>query len=269
MKKAKESFEAEIEELDYSKDLGIELDDTEGDEIIDLEEIVELPEEGDGSDDFNMDVELLDVDTELDLGSLDTKLKGSDTDDLLEDDLLKEFTAAEEAKAPAEPAKAPQKAGGMDEILGQGSIDDLFNEFAMSEGPSFDLDDKAPSGILDGSVGDLLEGEPSDLLGGGTSGLLGEDSEGKGLESLMDFVDDDLFSSGKESRSALVEDPIPRREEGSGKPARVPDAVNLEDFVSQIENRLVATIREVVEARLPEIVRSVLREEIERLKREL
>jgi hypothetical protein len=40
----------------------------------------------------------------------------------------------------------------------------------------------------------------------------------------------------------------------------------LEDFVAQIETKLLDTVREVVEARLPEIVRAVLREEIERMK---
>jgi len=43
-------------------------------------------------------------------------------------------------------------------------------------------------------------------------------------------------------------------------------AVSLDDFVAQIESRLLDTVREMVESRLPEIVRMVLREEIERLK---
>ena len=43
-------------------------------------------------------------------------------------------------------------------------------------------------------------------------------------------------------------------------------SVPLDEFVAQIESRLVDTIREIVETRLPEIVRAVLKEEIERLK---
>jgi hypothetical protein len=43
-------------------------------------------------------------------------------------------------------------------------------------------------------------------------------------------------------------------------------SVSLDEFVAQIESRLVETIREMVAARLPEIVRTVLKEEIERLK---
>jgi hypothetical protein len=42
--------------------------------------------------------------------------------------------------------------------------------------------------------------------------------------------------------------------------------VSLDDFVAQIESKLLDTVREVVEARLPEIVRALLREEIERMK---
>ena len=52
------------------------------------------------------------------------------------------------------------------------------------------------------------------------------------------------------------------------QPVEAPAAtdVSLDDFVAQIESRLLDTVREMVESRLPEIVRMVLREEIERLK---
>jgi hypothetical protein len=43
-------------------------------------------------------------------------------------------------------------------------------------------------------------------------------------------------------------------------------AVSLDEFVTQIEQRLLEIVREIVEARLPEIVQRVIREEIERLK---
>jgi hypothetical protein len=43
---------------------------------------------------------------------------------------------------------------------------------------------------------------------------------------------------------------------------------SLEEFVAQIESRLVDAIREIVESRLPEMVRTILKEEIERLKHE-
>lgn len=61
----------------------------------------------------------------------------------------------------------------------------------------------------------------------------------------------------KEPISAAVSQPqeIPAEPEPS-----------LEDFMSQLEGRLLDTVRELVDARLPEIVRTVLREEIERLK---
>ncbi len=46
----------------------------------------------------------------------------------------------------------------------------------------------------------------------------------------------------------------------------VAESISLDDFVAQIESRLVDTVREMVASRLPEIVRTVLREEIDRLK---
>jgi hypothetical protein len=51
-------------------------------------------------------------------------------------------------------------------------------------------------------------------------------------------------------------------------PEAIPDR-QLEDLVVQIESKLIEAIREIVEARLPGIVETVLREEIERLKKEL
>lgn len=42
--------------------------------------------------------------------------------------------------------------------------------------------------------------------------------------------------------------------------------VSMDDFVAQIENKLLDVMREMVESRLPEIVRMVLREEISRIK---
>jgi len=49
-------------------------------------------------------------------------------------------------------------------------------------------------------------------------------------------------------------------------PAEASDS--LDEFVAQIESRLIDAIREIVESRLPEMGRTVLKEEIERLKNE-
>jgi len=46
-------------------------------------------------------------------------------------------------------------------------------------------------------------------------------------------------------------------------------SASLDDFIAQIENKLIEAARDIVESRLPEIVRTVLREEIEKLKADL
>jgi len=86
-----------------------------------------------------------------------------------------------------------------------------------------------------------------------------------GLELLSDSSDlppeapepaSPLKTAGEESITAGAEQPE----------APPPDpGPSLEDFMTQLENRLFETLRDLVEARLPEIVRTVLREEIERL----
>jgi len=86
-----------------------------------------------------------------------------------------------------------------------------------------------------------------------------------GLELLSDSSDlppeapepaSPLKTAGEESITTGAEQPE----------APPPDpGPSLEDFMTQLENRLFETLRDLVEARLPEIVRTVLREEIERL----
>jgi len=238
MKKPKRSFdleELEEKELDYSKELGIELDD---DEVIDLEDIVEIPEDAEG-DDLSLDVELLDVDSDLDLSDLDAKLKGSGNDDLLDEDLLKEFSFDEADEKPEEPAPEQNL-----DILGQGSVDDLLKEFSFPDDTSFESD--AATEV------ELLEG----------------DSKDDEFESFMD-MDKELFSEpGKAQSPPVAEEPKIVAPAVAVAAAVEVDPAGLDDLVAQMENRLVETIREMVESRLPDIVRSVLREEIEKLKKE-
>ncbi len=79
-------------------------------------------------------------------------------------------------------------------------------------------------------------------------------------ESVPDLVED--------GREALGPEEAETAPEVLALPVEPPveASVSLEEFVAQIESRLVDTIREMVDARLPEIVRTVLKEEIERLK---
>lgn len=250
MKKPKRSFEIEEKELDYSRELGIELDDDQDDdEVLDLEDIIDLMDESE-DEGQSLDVELLDVDSNLDLSDLDHSMNGSRGDNLLDDELLKEFSFEE----PEEKAPEPPSPSGSD-MLGQSLVDDLLKDFSFSGEPSFES-----------------EGTPQeDLLGG--------DLEGSDLESMMDF-DKDLFSEPeKEARPPVVEAPKAAAPAVSAAPAVAATAAvaamavgtgtaGLDEFVAQIETRLGEAIREIIESRLPDIVRSILQEEIAKLKRE-
>jgi len=218
-----------------NRKLNAEIDDLD-DEIIDLEEIVGPHAEAfEEDDELAFDVEILDAETGLGFGSFESKIESED-EFLLEDDLLKELPFFQELKAEAKP---PQETG---------IAREKAEEFAL------------------------------ELLVGSAEGALEEaagSAEGSAPEATM--PDEFAFSSMLETGEDVLEEAA-----GGGKPLAAEDAkakdhrepiappaeasVSLDDFVAQIESRLVDTVREIVESRLPEIVRTVLREEIERLK---
>ncbi len=216
MKKPNRSSDLNAKKKAPSKGLGIDFDDMD-DEVIDLEEIVELPGGGD-EDHLDFDVELLDAESDLDLTDLDTKLSDGETDDLLSEDILKEFSFSEE--------------------------EDLEPDMEKELG----LDMKRAGG--------------------------------KNFETMVDFDDDILAGLGKEAEGSSLADmdfsmepPPPKAAAPAAAKAapvgRPPGGPSMDEVVSRIEDRLVEAVREIVEARLPEIVRDVLREEIDRLKAEL
>ncbi|GLI34512.1 hypothetical protein [Desulforhabdus amnigena] len=132
-----------------------------------------------------------------------------------------------------------------DEMLDEESLrDDFFKEFSLTGGenePSPDLHFKEKSPLKD-----------------------------EGVEDRLDFGED-LFAGFKAGPSeALAAEP----EETMMTSAQAPETAeevspSLREFVFQIESRLLESVREIVEARLPDIVRSVLREEIEKMKKDL
>lgn len=244
MKKQKRSFELEEKELDFSKDFGgIELGDESDDDVIDLDdEIVDVSGGMDDDEDLNLDVELLDVDSDMGFGDLDTKSRdSSDGDDFLHGDLLKEFSLGGDSdERPAEPAAEKEL-----DVLGQGAIDDLLKGFDFDDGPSFDSNAKSEVDLLD------------------------ESPNLEDVTSLIDEEEEGIFATSvKEDRKPPIEE-LKKTAPAMPVPLPATQAVgSLDAVVAQIESRLVEMIREMVEARLPDVVRSVLREEIEMLKRE-
>lgn len=252
MKKSKRSFELEEKEPESSKDsgLGFDLDDEE-DEILDLEDIFELPDE-DGEDDGGMDVEILDAD----LDDSDDKLS-SDGDDIFGKDLLKGFPLDDEhdEDAGGRPTGASSPEPEEDILKDLSFLEDLESDSGAKKD---DEDDEE----------DLLKGLSFDEP---------KAAKAKDAELSGNIIDEaDLEALLAEAAATPVEEPAaPAAEVKPMVAAAAPaaalesDVPSLDDFVARIESKLVDTVREIVEARLPDIVRTVLQEEIERLRGEM
>ena len=97
MKKGKRSAGWQEEEQGPAGKIEFDLSDDDTEAIIDLEDILEVDEAGflDDEDQLDLEVEILDADADLDADDLNAGLSDDD-EDLLEDDFLKEFSAARE-----------------------------------------------------------------------------------------------------------------------------------------------------------------------------
>jgi hypothetical protein len=170
----------------------------------------------------------------------------------------------------------------------QGSAGDTYDEdldyaelLDAESGAKIDVmsmeDDSSEEDILDEDVltedlfkefsfGDKIDANLQDTIGGEKLGETGRE-----LEEQLDF-DEDIFAkfrdeplrpSPEESRGEVL--PLFPGAESEKQDEAAPA---LEGFVSQIESRLLDAVRQIVEARLPDIVRTVLHEEIEKMKKE-
>lgn len=135
---------------------------------------------------------------------------------------------------------------------------DLENDLEEEEGSGTDFAADLSLSSLSSEAGEL-EQEVE---------VLEEDVPEEEAEPVVDLSQD----SGSTSPVQVEEEPtvaaMPEETEppATEPPAQTPSA---EAFVAQIETRLLEVVKEVVEARLPEIVRTLLQEEIARLKEEL
>ncbi|MFP5212305.1 MAG: hypothetical protein ACLGPL_02895 [Acidobacteriota bacterium] len=243
MKNPKRSFDLEDHDMDSSKDFGIDLGrhdaDDDDDEIIDLDDMIELSDDSD----LNLDSEILDADGDLSFD--DMKFDSSENDDALEEELLKEFSL----ELGDSSSKSPQGKKSLDDE------DDILRQFASGKG-----DDADP---MEGDGDDILD----DLSFLEEKDMKQDDDD---LAFLLDKADDLSGSAVKDDAPSPVHEPV---ESASPVEAMVADISgealgSLDDLVSRIEEKLVESIRSIVEARLPEIVRTVLREEIELMRDE-
>ncbi len=95
-------------------------------------------------------------------------------------------------------------------------------------------------------------------------------------ESDLDLFLDKIKVAQGESETSIPEEAEPQASTPSIRTAAVPASesaaalsASLDDFIAQIEGRLIDAAREIVDSKLPDVVRTVLREEIEKLKADL
>lgn len=326
MKKPKHPSIWEEDEAVFAEEGGSPMDHILDDEIIDLEDIVELPDdEQDQEEPLNVDVEILDLDSDMDFDDMEAsggagkkgkagrdekKGKARSAKDLPDSDLMEDTDLLEKDSNDvlldfSFPDEDEERSGKDELDLLSEDGDDVSVDFAL---PGDEPETKGPRKDKDLSLGDLdedladfsfpEEGKEEELKGGPsfldkmdkrrdkgvTEFSLAEDQPGKaksdappkapkmgsaaaGMESLLDLQDEIASKKGAGVKDSLKKE----AEQGmTGALAESPEALDsaLERFVSQIEIRLVESLREIVEARLPEVVRAVLREEINKIKKE-
>lgn len=243
MKKTKDAPVSKEKDLNSSKGFGTISDDEDLDgEIIDLEDIVELGLSEQGRRErIDLDEDILDADGDLDLSDLDEDLYGKDNE-ALEDDLLKELAFDEELNS----------VGGVEEDSGPpaGGM-----KTGLAGKPSCDAADDAAPRDLDDDLDLLFEEEEKDDF----EKLLEKELSKPEVPELKD----DPQASQPEPFPVV---PLDQKSPAERMPSEPPD---VEGIVDQIESRLIEAMREMVEARLPGIVEALLREEIEKLKKDL
>ncbi len=248
--------------FDDLEGLGEPADD---DGIIDLDEIVELTEEAQGEGDEKGD--LLDAGGILDFGDVDMDMGGPGKMGLSdEDDFFKDltFTDADDTIPLADGESLEVKV--VDELaethVGEDDLDfGSLMGFSEETEASGELKDDDSLGGLDGLealVGlngdDSSDDVPDDLLGFGDEAAAGLAGATVGVAAGV--------AGAAALRSKSKEDTNDKRGADSGDP-------EIEELISLIEGRLVGVVERIVESRLTDIVRTVLREEIERMKRDM
>jgi hypothetical protein len=289
-------IEAVLGDLDDSDDEIIDLDDV----------LEPYSEDGEEDEAFasDSDVEILSPRGSLGLRGFDDSAE-SDDDFILEDDLLKDlpFFQDEKVEAHADPLEDSEGehheelAPGLLDGIGEGPIEGpesqiealILDErelepFSLSLLET-DEEDRAQGPSASTAAGPVVEEAMSMLSDQPLEGLIPDEvkQEAPVRPITAPAIEDqslELPSSPAET-TALEKDhpgvfvlpvaaPVLGAQETEtvglpGVPSTGP-GISTEDFVAQLETKILGVIREIVEARLPDIVRSVLREEIEALK---
>ncbi len=229
MKRSRRHTGLEDDENEMAKEPEIDLDqDEDGEDVVDLEDIVE-PKDGALEDEEDFDLDTEILDVDSDPGFGDLGAEHeSDIDSVGEEDFLVDFSAEEPKKKDLKKAADPAK-GHEAEF-----VDPLFALFTEKPAEP-DSEPKEPAK-------EPLEPRPQPFV----------------LQPSPDRPEVSVTAQ---------EGPAENPPEAS---VEAPPSLDerLDAFVAQIEAKLLSAVREIVESRLPEIVQAVLREEIDKLKKE-
>lgn len=264
MKKSKRSFELEDQESGPSGNIGIELDKHEDEEIIDLDDIVELGGQPEEEDELDLGVELIDLEADMDFKDIGGG--GGPDDDALEESLLKGLPVDRDFAG---------KKGVRDTILPEGDEQaDILKGFTFDAGESqargaIEEMDISSETKADDPLADLVfaaEERPK-------ADAIQKSAPSKKEAALDEPKTPAEVRSSTRANDALLDESAVQ----SARTRTVPFSAGSEDtpepsldgVVDEMESRLCEMVREMVEARLPDIVRTVLREEIQKLKAEL
>ncbi|MGA3113758.1 MAG: hypothetical protein ABSF90_04905 [Syntrophobacteraceae bacterium] len=250
MKRPKGSSPYE-EQPDPMRDLNIEFEGPD-DDIIDLEDIIEMPSGPiDEDEDLDLDVDMFASDLEAEPGKAARPLMKEQAQGLSseEEDLLKSFgDEPEEDEKLFEPvaSRGPEKKS-MEEAESQVFEDEesLLDEF---------MDKPAMTETGMGAE------EKIDLKARAAAAMkVPEDAPSAEVESEAAIPDESFESAASEAAALMI--------------APTPPAADLsqmaEELIGRIESRLQEHIRIMVESMLPDLVRLIINEEIEKLKKEL
>ncbi|MGO9020511.1 MAG: hypothetical protein ACLQVJ_19400 [Syntrophobacteraceae bacterium] len=254
MKRPKGSSPYE-EQPDPMRDLNIEFESPD-DDIIDLEDIIEMPSGPiDEDEDLDLDVDMFDSDLEPEPGKPAQKAArplmkeqaqrlSSEEEDLLksfgdepeEDEKLFEPIASEgpgkKSMEEAEPTVFEDEESLLDEFMDKPAM----TETGMDAEEKVDLKARAAAAMK-----------------------VPEDAPSAEVESEAAIPDESFESAASEAAALMI--------------APIPTAADLsqvaEELIGRIESRLQEHIKIMVESMLPDLVRHILNEEIEKLKKEL
>lgn len=202
-------------------------------DVIDLDDIIELSAEA-VDEEEDREVEILDADLDLDFKQPEISIEPL-AQEATDNDFLDKFSFPPERK----------------------TEEDLVDSFNLEKAPSedflFPFLDERPAGesreeVMESGLKERPEGR-SDILEPAK-----EQEGGPGLD-----LPAAMISAGKPGDSGT---------DASAPAGREETGPSLDEIVSKIEADLSKALKDLVESRLPEIVRTVLREEIERLKKE-